>query len=283
MRFDFSLDVDCRSTQCTIKCITVSCVVCLAGADPLARDPRRGLTAVQWAHLCSWPACARVLQAHAMAHDTGLRVDPAPVPNSVIVTRSAVTTNGACGFETDLQAGPDRSPGSKMNTEGDSESVETWLGADNSTDCVLERDAVKDSVPDQDSEYAPSDASGPIPESEPAPERGDCLESRLLQWFSESDLTQEPVWLRERHAALTGGGAPRRRASLPDRPDIYREVEPATWRTAVEVPAIRVREVEAPVDPVIVQYGDPVPPDQRAVQQNKVSSAQNITVRSSNI
>ncbi|XP_043221659.1 photoreceptor ankyrin repeat protein-like [Amphibalanus amphitrite] len=269
------IEVDARNrlgiTPLIKACVTgkQKCVQILLdkGADPLVRDPRRGLTAAQWAHLCSWPACARVLQAHAMATDTDLRAGRTPVPNSVTVRRPTAVTNGELSTDTAAEPDPDTGPESAVDPCFQPTAAETCPCPDLSEDSGIDPDSVKNSGPEQDCDA--------VLHSEPAtevPESSECQESRLLQWFSESDLTREPAWLRERHTALTGGGTPSRRASLPDRPDIYRPVEPATWRTKLEVPAIRVREVEAPVDPVIVQYGDPVPPDQLAVQPNKVKT-----------
>ncbi|KAF0307825.1 Photoreceptor ankyrin repeat protein [Amphibalanus amphitrite] len=178
-----------------------------------------------------------------------------------------VVTNGELSTGTAAEPDPDTGPESEVDPCFQPTAVETCPCPDLSEDSGIGPDSVKNSGPEQD-----CDAILHPESTTEVPESSGCQESRLLQWFSESDLTREPAWLRERHTALTGGGTPSRRASLPNRPNIYRPVEPATWRTKLEVPAIRVREVEAPVDPVIVQYGDPVPPDQLAVQPNKVKT-----------
>ena len=251
------------------------CALFPAGADPLARDPRRGLTAAQWAHLCSWPGCARVLEAHALRSDFSLRINSVHVPNSVTVTKSITVSHSVP--VPNLLTVPNSSSSSDPG-------VSSEFVLDSCLDYVP--DSVQDSVPesrpifdpDSDTIQDPTLNSDPdpgsesvlesVPGPESSPDSDSVVQCRLLRWFSESDLSQESSWLRERHTNLTGGAG--RRASLPDRPDIYRPVEPATWRTVCEIPSIRVLEVEAPVDPVIVQYGDPVPPDQRTIQQNKV-------------
>ena len=189
------------------------------------------------------------------------------VPNTVTVPNSLTVPSSVTVTDSSSSSGPVLDPGHALDScpgfvqDSFPESI---------PGCSPNPDADSGNKQVQNSDFGPDPGSALGLESvRDSTVSCDSRHFRLLRWYSESDLSQESPWLREKHTTLTGGG---RRASLTDRPDIYRPIEPATWRTAPDVPSIRVLEVEAPVDPVIVQYGDPVPPDQLAIQQNKVGS-----------
>ncbi|XP_037076949.1 ankyrin repeat domain-containing protein 33B-like [Pollicipes pollicipes] len=77
-KFD-GIEVDARNKQ-GITPLIKACVQGKArcakllvekGADPAARDPRRALTSAEWAYMCGWPACARLLEAHQLLTAAG--------------------------------------------------------------------------------------------------------------------------------------------------------------------------------------------------------------------